>query len=49
MDRPGWRRRRQAVPGGQAVRVDLDNNAVRPAAGNETWLIQLKLTFVFPE
>ena len=35
---------------GQAVRVDLDGyyNAIRPQAGNETWLIQLKLTFVFP-
>lgn len=36
---------------GQAVRVDLDSyyNAVRPQAGKETWLVQLKLTFVFPE
>ena len=36
--------------GGQAVRVDLDSyyNAVRPQASNETWLVQLKLTFVFP-
>jgi hypothetical protein len=36
---------------GQAVRVDLDSyyNAVRPQAGNETWLVQLKLTFVFPD
>ena len=36
---------------GQPVKVDLDGyyNAVRPQAGNETWLIQLKLTFVFPE
>src|SRR5271169_2462563 len=35
----------------QAVRVDLDSyyNAIRPQAGNETWLVQLKLTFVFPE
>jgi hypothetical protein len=35
---------------GQAVRVDLDSyyNAVRPQASNETWLVQLKLTFVFP-
>lgn len=36
---------------GQAVRVDLDGyyNAVRPQAGNETWLVQLKFTFVFPD
>jgi hypothetical protein len=36
---------------GQAVRVDLDSyyNAVRPEAGNDTWLVQLKLTFVFPD
>ncbi len=36
---------------GQAVRLDLDSyyNAIRPQAGNETWLVQLKLTFVFPE
>jgi hypothetical protein len=35
----------------QAVRLDLDSyyNAIRPQAGNETWLVQLKLTFVFPE
>jgi hypothetical protein len=52
MDRPRWRRRWQAVPGGgQAVKVDLAGyyNAIRPQAGNETWLIQLKLTFVFPD
>jgi hypothetical protein len=37
--------------GGQAVKVDLDGyyNAIRPQAGNETWLVQVKLTFVFPE
>jgi hypothetical protein len=37
--------------GGQALRVDLDSyyNAVRPQASNETWLVQLKLTFVFPD
>ena len=36
---------------GQAVRVDLDSyyNAVRPQASNETWLVQLKLTLVFPD
>ena len=35
---------------GQVVKVDLNGyyNAIRPQAGNETWLIQLKLTFVFP-
>ena len=33
------------------MRVDLDSyyNAVRPQASNETWLVQLKLTFVFPD
>jgi hypothetical protein len=30
--------------------VDLDAcyNAVPPKAGNETWLLQVKLTFQFP-
>ena len=34
----------------QPVRFDLDAyyNAIRPAAGNETWLLQLKVTFQFP-
>jgi hypothetical protein len=37
--------------GGQAVKVDIDSyyNAIRPTASKETWLVQLKLTFVFPE
>jgi hypothetical protein len=37
--------------GGQAVKIDLDSyyNAIRPQAGKETWLLQLKLTLVFPE
>lgn len=37
--------------GGQAVKFDLDSyyNAIRPTAGKETWLVQVKLTFVFPE
>jgi len=37
--------------GGQAVKVDLDSyyNAIRPTASKETWLVQVKLTFVFPE
>ena len=36
---------------GQVVKVDVNGyyNAIRPQAGNETWLIQLKLTFVFPD
>ena len=35
----------------QAVKIDLNGyyNAIRPQAGNETWLVQLKLTFVFPD
>ena len=36
--------------GGQPVKVEVDSyyNAVRPQAGNETWLLQLTLTFLFP-
>ena len=35
---------------GQAMKLDFDAyyNAVRPKAGNETWLLQVKLTFQFP-
>ena len=37
--------------GGQPMKLDLDAyyNAIRPKAGNETWLLQAKLTFVFPD
>ena len=37
--------------GGQAMKLDFDAyyNAVRPKAGNETWLLQVKLTFQFPD
>jgi Putative MetA-pathway of phenol degradation len=36
--------------GAQPIRLDLDAyyNAVRPKAGNETWLLQAKLTLLFP-
>jgi hypothetical protein len=36
--------------GGQPVKLDVDSyyNAVRPQAGNETWLLQLTLTILFP-
>ena len=36
--------------GEQPIRLDLDAyyNAIRPKAGNDTWLLQVKLTFVFP-
>ena len=36
--------------GEQAMKLELDAyyNAVRPKAGNETWLLQAKLTFQFP-
>jgi hypothetical protein len=36
--------------GSQPVKLDLDGyyNAVRPQASNETWLLQLTLTFLFP-
>jgi hypothetical protein len=37
--------------GGQPMKLDFDAyyNAVRPKAGNETWLLQVKLTFQFPD
>jgi len=37
--------------GGQLLKLDFDAyyNAVRPKAGNETWLLQAKLTFQFPD
>jgi|SRR5215469_1014860 len=37
--------------GEQAMKLELDAyyNAVRPKAGNETWLLQAKLTFQFPD
>ena len=37
--------------GTQPLRLDFDAyyNAIRPAAANETWLLQVKLTFLFPE
>jgi len=36
--------------GGQAMKLDFSTyyNAVRPKAGNDTWLLQVKLTFQFP-
>ena len=36
--------------GGQAVKVDFNAcyNAIRPKAGNETWLLGVKLTFQLP-
>jgi len=35
--------------GGQAMKLDFDAyyNAIRSKAGNETWLVQAKLTFQF--
>ena len=37
--------------GAQSLRLDVDAyyNAIRPATGNETWLLQAKLTFLFQE
>ena len=37
--------------GGQPMKLELDAyyNAIRPKAGNETWLLQAKLAFVFPD
>jgi hypothetical protein len=36
--------------GSQPVKLEVDSyyNAVRPQAGNETWLLQLRLTLLFP-
>jgi hypothetical protein len=36
---------------GQPIKLDLDAypNAIRPKAGNETWLLQVTLTFQFPD
>jgi hypothetical protein len=36
--------------GEQPIKLDLDAyyNAIRPKAGNETWLLQVTLTFLFP-
>src|SRR5262249_42095112 len=35
---------------GQAMKLDFNAfyNAIRPKAGNDTWLLQVKLTFQFP-
>jgi hypothetical protein len=37
--------------GGQPIKLDLDAyyNAIRPKVGNDTWLLQATLTFVFPD
>ena len=37
--------------GEQPIKLDFDAyyNAIRPKAGNETWLLQVKLTFQFPD
>jgi len=37
--------------GEQPIKLDLDAyyNAIRPKAGNETWLLQVTLTFLFPD
>jgi hypothetical protein len=37
--------------GGQPVQLELDAyyNAIRPQAANDTWLIQLTMTFIFAE
>ena len=36
---------------GQAMKLDFSAyyNAIRPKAGNDTWLLQVKLTFQFPD
>ena len=36
---------------GQPIKLDFDAyyNAIRPKAGNETWLLQVTLTFQFPD
>jgi hypothetical protein len=37
--------------GVQAMKLDFDAyyNAIRPKAGNDTWLLKVKLTFQFPD
>jgi hypothetical protein len=37
--------------GGQAMKLDFNTfyDAIRPKAGNDTWLLQVKLTFQFPD
>ena len=37
--------------GEQAIKLDVDAyyNAIRPKAGNDTWLLQVTLTFQFPD
>jgi hypothetical protein len=37
--------------GDQAMKLDLDAyyNAVKPKADNDTWLVQVTLTLVFPK
>jgi hypothetical protein len=52
MDRPGRRRLRQGVlPRRTAMKLDFKAfyNAYRSKAGNDTWLLQVKLTFQFPD
>jgi hypothetical protein len=37
--------------GEQSIKLDVDayHNAIRPKAGNETWLLQVTLTFILPD
>jgi len=37
--------------GGQAMKLDFNAfyNAIRPKAGNDIWLLQVKVTFQFPD
>ena len=52
VDRPSRRRLWQAFQlGGQPIKLDFDAyyNAIRPKTGNETWLLQVKLTFQAPD
>jgi hypothetical protein len=37
--------------GEQPIKLDLDAyyNAIRPQAGNETWLVQVTVTWQFPD
>ena len=45
MDRAGRRRLEQDFG---SVALDAYYNAIRPNAGNDTWLLQATLTFIFP-
>jgi hypothetical protein len=50
MDRAGRRRLEQDFGSASSLKLALDAyyNAIRPNVGNDTWLLQATLTFIFP-